>query len=105
MKIVHSNKIYEVLESIEKKPEIWLTEKSITSLQNFLNGFLTAKSKDLVYKKGEPTFDEFKYWILNKNAKISGIGNPYSRVLLAECNGNEKKAFDLFFKYLAEFKK
>ena len=104
MKIVHPYKIYEVLGSIEKNPKLWLTEKSITALQNFINGLLTAKTKDLVYEKGEPTFDEFKYWILNKNPKINGIGNPYSRVILTECDGDEQKAFDLFFKYLEEFK-
>lgn len=58
-----------------------------------------------IYNLGDPRIDEFKYWILDKDKEQSGIQNPYSRVLLKECNGDELKAFDKFFEYLDEFKK
>ena len=58
-----------------------------------------------IYHDGEPDFDDFKYWILNKDERQLGVGNPYSTVLLYECNGDEEKAFDKFFEYLDEFKK
>ena len=32
-----------------------------------------------------------------------GVGNPYSTVLLHECNGDEEKAFYKFFEYLEIF--
>ena len=40
-----------------------------------------------------------------KDERQLGGDNPYSTVLLHECNGDEEKAFDKFFEYLDEFKK
>lgn len=105
IKIVSSRKIHEVLDFIKRRPEICLTSKSITGLQNFINGYMQLGASDDIYNPGEPTIDEFKYWMLNKDKGLSGIQNPYSRVLLKECNGDELKAFDKFFEYLDEFKK
>jgi hypothetical protein len=105
IKIISSRKIYEVLDFIKRRPEILLTSKSITGLQNFINGYMQLGVADDIYHPGEPRLDEFNYWILNKDKGLTGIQNPYSRVLLKECNGDEFKAFDRFFEYLNEFKK
>jgi hypothetical protein len=104
-KIISSRKIYEVLDFVKRRPELWLTSKSITGLQNFINGFMRLGAADDIYHPSEPTIDEFNYWILQKDAGLSGIQNLYSRVLLRECNGDDLKAFDKFFDYLDEFKK
>ena len=100
---IHAKKIYEILDLIEKRPLIFLTSKSISALQDFLNGYLTLQRDDL-YNYNEPDFDEFKYWILQKNDQLGGIQHPFSRVLLADCNGDEVKAFEKFYFYLNEFK-
>ena len=104
-KIISSRKIYEVLDFVKRRPELWLTSKSITGLQNFINGFMKLGAADDIYHPSEPTIDEFNYWILQKDEGLSGIQNLYSRVLLKECNGDELRAFDKFFDYLDEFKK
>ena len=104
IKIVSARKIYEVLDSMRSKPYLWLTSKSITALQNFMNGYLQLGYANDIYNKDEPFIDEFKYWILSRDEDHSGVGNPYSDVLLRECDGDEEKAFDKFFECLDEFK-
>jgi hypothetical protein len=105
IKVTSSRKIYEVLEVMRLKPYLWLTSKSIVSLQNFLNGYMMLGFADYIYHDGEPNFDDFKYWVLNRDERQLGVGNPYSNVLLQECNGDEERAFDKFFECLDEFKK
>jgi len=102
IEVISAGKIYELLELIRRKP-YFLTSKSITSLQDFLNGYLIRGFED-IYNSGDPDFGEFKYWILNKNKEIEGIGHPFSQVLLKEYAGDEEKAFEKFFVYLEEFK-
>ena len=82
-----------------------MTEKSISSLQDFLNGYLQLGIGlgEKLYHPGQPRIDNFKYWILNMDKRKLGVGNPYSTVLLHECNGDEEKAFYKFFEYLEIF--
>lgn len=94
-----------MLDLIKRTPHFSLTSKSISSLQDFLNGYMLFGCTENIYHPGEPNFDEFKYWILEKGKGTTGIGNPYSTVLLELCNGDEEKAFDIFFEYLEQFKK
>lgn len=106
IKVVCAGKIYEMLELIRDRPEMWLTSKSISALQNFLNGYLMNKGfTNDIYHPGEPSIDNFKYWVLRKEPDVFGVGNPYSRVLLKKSDGNEVMAFDLFFEFLDEFKR
>ena len=103
IKVISSRKIYELLDVIKLRPHIWLTSKSITSLQDFLNGYMLLGFEDDIYNPGQPSIDDFKYWILDKDKRKLGVGNPYRTVLLHECTGDEEKAFDRFFEYLEEF--
>ena len=103
--VTSSRKIYELLDVIKRRPHIWLTTKSITSLQDFLNGYMQLGFGDDIYHAGQPSIDDFKYRILDKDKRNLGVGNPYRTVLLHECNGDEEKAFDRFFEYLEEFMK
>ena len=105
LNVISVRKIYELLNLIHKKPELWLTSKSIISLQNFLNGFMILGLGNDIYHNGEPDFNEYKYWILSKGKACTGVGNVFSEVLLAECKGDEVKAFEKFFEYLEMFKK
>lgn len=60
---------------------------------------------DDIYHPGEPNFDTFKNWILDKHGRKLGVKDPYSTFLLHECSGDEERAFDRFFEYLEQFKK
>lgn len=106
IKIIHARKIYKMLGLIQKRPTIFLTSKSISSLQNFLNGYLIwAFDNDEIYNPGDPDFDGFKYWIFSKFNRADNVKYTYPGILLPECEGNEEKAFDRFFEYLEEYKK
>ena len=104
IKVIEAGKIYEILNLIYRRWDILLTSKSISALQNYLNGYLQVNHGDNIYREGEPSIDEFKYFILSKDKRKLGLSNPYSTVLLNECNGNEEKAFEKFFEYLEAFK-
>ena len=104
IKVINSSKIYEMLELIRRRPELFLTSKSITSLQDFLTGYLCLPFRKDMYHKDEPNFDEFKYWVLDKDIRKSSLNSSYRKFLLYECNCNDEKAFDRFFEYLEEYK-
>lgn len=105
MKAVSSWKIYELLGLIEDKPHFFLTSKSITALQDFLTGYFARRIDDNeTYHPGEPSLDNFKYWVLARRGPEGGIGSPYRSTLLPECEGDEEKAFYKFFELLREFK-
>ena len=99
-------KIYEMLDHIRRRPNQLLTTKSISALQNLLNGYLLVNHRDSIYFPGEPDFDEFISLILNRgNSYRFGKGNPFSSTFLIECLGDEERAFDKFFELLDEFKR
>ncbi len=105
IKVIDGTKIYEQLALVQKRPTLLLTSKSITALQNYLNGYIVwALSNKDAYHPNEPDFNNFKYWLLAKNNVVTDIASPYSRMLLLECKGDEEKAFDRFFEYLDKYK-
>lgn len=109
IKIINGYKIYENLEYIRRRPLIVLTSKSITALENYLWGYWTYANKnysgDQIYNEGDPDFNEFKWWLSGQpNIRLS-TGPRFYKLLLEQCENNEEKAFDLFYKKLDEFKK
>jgi hypothetical protein len=105
IKIISARKIYEILNLIRRKPYLFLTSKSITALQNFLNGYQLLGYADDIYHSGEPDIHNFASLILSRDKESRGVGNPYTNVLLKECKGNEEAAFDNFFELLDQFLK
>lgn len=103
--ITSARKIYELLKLIEKKPEVWLTSKTISSLQDFLNGYLTLGFADDIYEVGQPEFKEFEYWLRRSSKENLSVGSSFSSILLEECKGDEEKAFNKFFSRLKVFVK
>ncbi|MFC0608991.1 hypothetical protein ACFFGQ_14710 [Rufibacter quisquiliarum] len=103
--ITSANRIYEVLELIKSRPTLWLTSKTISSLQNFLNGYLLLGFSVDLYEPNQPDINEFSYWIYEQGKETGGKENIFLKVLKKECDGDEEKAFNKFFEYLEEFKK
>ena len=94
-----------MLSLIQEKPTIYLTSKSISALQDFLNGYkIWMVGNSEAYNLDDPDFNHFKDLILNKSSIMSGVGFPFSSTLLKECNGDEERAFERFFEYLNEYK-
>ena len=104
IKVIEACKIYELLDLIKRRPDLLLTSKSISSLLNYINGYLAIPYRNNMYHQGEQDIEQFWNWIHNKVKPGSERCTMYS-ILLIECNGDEEKAFDKFFDYLDEFKR
>ena len=100
LNIIHASKVYELLELMRRKP-YYLTSRSITALQNFLNGYLIFDQTINIYNEGDPSFDDFRLWLLKKGGWKHG---NFRDVLLGMCNGSEEIAFEKFFELLDQFK-
>lgn len=99
--IIDTSNIYELLAFLKRRHNFYLTSKSITSLQNFLNGYLLNKVPN---NEEEMVFYNYKYWLKEKANDDGDLSFPYSRSLLKICNGDEEKAFDKFFELLDEYR-
>ena len=95
-------KAFDILELIKIFPERYLTENTINSLQDFLNGYLCGNP----YPDDEPPFWNFNNWLLGqtKFQYEGGKKNLTSRILLHETKGDQDAAFLLFFEFLDKYK-
>jgi hypothetical protein len=103
IKIYRGKKAFDILELIRIHPERYISNKNINALQDFLNGYLAGNP----YPDDNPPFWNFDHFLLEQtNFDIkNGNQNLISKILLAESHGDGNKAFDIFFDYLAEYKK
>lgn len=100
-----SKNLYDFLAAVQIRPLMYFERKSLTLLSQFLNGFQTALYfSDSNYDSKKLFTEEFHKWMMEKLE----VGYPNS--ITWEChiprkvNGDEEKAFDLFFALLEEFK-
>ena len=93
-----------LLRVFRSRPKMYFPEKSITQICIFIFGFLSAmdntkceyETTDKFLKK----FDEYEG--INRGMFTHGIYS-YAKHFLDDSNGNEEKAFELFFAKLEEF--
>lgn len=108
VKAMNADKIYVLLKMIEMKYYVFFDKKSISLLENFLLGYIIGSGKmwhdRSFYDEGEPSFNEFRYWIQEKPYLIFSPAPNFSTFVLNQVNNDEEKAFDLFFIKLKEFK-
>jgi hypothetical protein len=105
IEIFRAGKIYEMLEHVRRRPQMYLTSKSITALQNLLNGYMIVNHAETIYLPGDRDLNQFIDWLSNKfGLHDSPKGNIFSTILLQECAGNEEQSFDRFFELLDDFK-
>ena len=110
-----SKNIYDFLLAIELYPSMFLGKNSISLLSTFLNGiefglkeFCQSTSnfdwKEFKSNK-EPHYEfGFQKWISERYKNRRGYNQTWSDSILYQVDGDEEKAFDLFFALLEEFK-
>lgn len=104
------NNLYDLLELIRERPALYIGEKSITALSQFISAFqfgLTFGGGK--FKEEErPPFRHFNLWLANGFGRSGGAAS-FKRILLAEALfvdwNAEEAALDLFFEFLDEFRK
>jgi hypothetical protein len=91
--------IFESLDVIKIRPELYLGAKKITYLYHFINGYLfkSLELDDEVSSK----IRELHFWLPSK----TGVDvENWRENLLIKSDNDEEKALDLFFQYLKVFR-
>ncbi len=92
-------KFYDLLESLRKRPGMYLGSASITLLEAFLNGYGTFHEQ---IDYGNPSFEGFNDFVGKFYGKYTTAG--WKNLILSDHYGNESEALDRFFVLLDEFK-
>jgi hypothetical protein len=93
-----------LLGPIRERPAMYLGEYKISKLQNFILGYRMGQH---MIKSPETSPDKyfegpgFLQWH-NKKYNVA-LSSSWETPFLQEAKGDEKKALDLFFKYLQEY--
>ena len=93
------NNIYDALEAIKVKPELYLGAKNLTYLYHFINGYLFNVDDDK-----DPMSEKIRglhFWVPEKTGvEVDNL----SENILTKTAGNQEEALYLFFDYLEMFK-
>lgn len=94
-----------VINTIRKRPGMFLGNNSITALWHFLDGYRAAEMDLGVCWKGELFPLRFKYMSEFTNIRLDCHNNlGWCNHILSFCNGDEKRALDMFFDLYDEYK-
>ena len=100
--VISTHRVYDVLDAIRRNHVHWLTSKSITALQNFLNGYM-FRVGEAHLDLGKPSFAEFPLWALLKHDS-NAHQTEFDKALLPLASGDEERAFEQFFLWLDEYR-
>ena len=94
--------LFEVLEKIQKSPEMYLGRPSVSDLFMFLAGYELARSEQgIELTDAEESFwDEFQPW-LQRKLEASAV-TSWAKLIMLSCH-DEKAGVELFFRLLDEF--
>ena len=103
-------KIHYQLDYIRVRTHMVLTSKSISALEDYITGYMMFGGwgfyePELIYDEGECDLNEFRFWIQDIPYIYLSQGPRFSKYLLEKTNGDEEKAFDLFYDLLDEFRR
>lgn len=100
--------LFYILRLYRNRPSLYLREKSMIQLINFVIGFLYALSVnklDSEYKKYDEFFEGFSIYLGINRGMFVHHNFTFARHFLEQSNGNEERAFDLFFASFEEYLK
>ena len=100
---------YKMLDTMRKRPGMWLGTPDITKLRTYIDGYLHAVH-DLENKNAKPqtTLFPLDFKFMHEFARIKtgsyGSAAGWANLILEECGGDERAALERFFEYLDEFR-
>lgn len=95
--------LYDLLETIRKRPGFYIDEPSICRLRSFMVGYDCGVGRFGYHLKANPDFHKFNDWVarrLDYSSSTRGWCN-----MIREKSPSDSDAFHLFFVLLEEFKK
>jgi hypothetical protein len=96
--------VYELLDAIRRRPEMYIGSHSIVHLQAYLGGCFHMARVYGIERREEPDFRDLNYWV-SEQLLGERISNGWCTIILQECGGDENRALDRFFELLDEFRK
>lgn len=92
-----------LLSYIEKKPLMYLNERSLRSLENFIAGFYLCESLNNINdSEGELFRDKFYPWLLTQFNYLTST-NTWLGLIEQVAQFENQDEFDCFFHYLEKF--
>jgi hypothetical protein len=94
--------IYEVIEAVKLRPEMYAGSRTISDVYKFLAGVHFGFMIDQK-KKEHPEFREFHTWIREK-LELEPLSVHYAHTLLEYYKNDEEKSLQAFFELISEYK-
>ena len=113
--------IYDLIEKISKRTELYTGERTLSHIRSFLDGYALAMHEANIPSTGTPEFSGFHNWLANKFG-YERLTIGYPEILLAASLGKSAehedwninyfsvtkaqhdKSVDLFFSLVSEYK-
>jgi len=103
LKTIKEPIFYNMMKGFQTRPQMYFGKKSLTLMMLYLQGFDNAAQMfGIEFENG--FYPEISNWVREKLNVENKLSLHYSNLILEECDGDEEKAFDLFFALLEEFK-
>ena len=96
--------LFEVLDLIKYRPGLFIGNKRISTLWDFLQGYQFSLSMNKLNEKSFPDFKWFSTWIKGRIDTEYDLSAGWKHHILTTYNYDEEIAFDKFFDHLEEFK-
>ncbi len=100
------NNLYDLLNEIRKRPNMYLGSKSLTSLRQFVEGYTLRNQIEGTEDASEKEFAKFDEFVRDYYccSYMTGSSAGWCNNILATHYGREEDAFDDFFKLLDLFR-
>lgn len=97
--------IHNLIQTIRRRPGMFLGSLSIKPLMHFINGYKFAQNE--LGKNNDSEIFPLDFWFFHEFVKVKlGFSSSvpgWCNLILQSCNGDEKKALEMFFTLYDEF--
>lgn len=97
--------ISDMIDTIRRRPGMFLGCNSITALRHFLDGYQAAEREYSIYRKEELFPLPFQYMHEYTGYRLQDLSTKgWRRQILDACNGEEETALQKFFEFYDDFR-
>lgn len=95
--------LFELLILIQKRPELYIGEKTLTCLSNNINGYNLSSFINNTEKENKNIWEEFNDFVAEKVGYFESTSG-YKNMILEKNEFDETKSLNMFFELLEQFK-